>query len=88
MFGGCEAVELQALTLIETEHVVLTSKTDREPIEVYIEALRKMYPRLGNRLLSALFEKDDTGFGEALYTVCKLTREHLTRLRESKAESP
>ena len=74
MWGEPESVELQVLTLIESEHFMFNTVIGpRDVIEVYQEELRLVFPKIGNRPLSDLdLENDD--FNHQLFMVAQQVR--------------
>jgi len=81
MWGSHEAVELQAMQLLELESFMRGQNNQRAVIDMYVTCLR----RLQNLKYLAdvpqpLHEWETTEFGEALYTLCQKVRVQLKLL--------
>lgn len=77
MWGCPEAVELQALTLIEVENYLQRPEVDlREAIDTYQEEIKVQFPKSPTMPLCQLDLSDDE-FNENLFTVIQRTRARL-----------
>lgn len=81
MWGSCEAVELQAIQLLEVEaRTLLEGRLDDEPrlvLNMYVETIREHHHNSDTRPLHELVGSDESQFGPALYQICESVRERI-----------
>ena len=84
MWGCLEAIELQAVTLIEVEHFMRTGVADRQALDTFIKTKSTQGFTPMNRPLFMHFKLqtnpivyDVESFSKALYEVCRAVRETL-----------
>lgn len=78
MWGSLEAVETQALILMEVEALIFGFDIDAQPrfiLDMYNDILRKQFGE-DNRALSCILT-DETKFADKLYEICNEIRENI-----------